>query len=185
MTTLIGLSGSARQKSLNTALLRTMAELAPEGVEIAVETIAGIPLYDGDTEESEGVPQAVETLKDKIAAADGLILVSPEYNNSIPGPFKNAIDWLSRPPKDIGRVFRGRPVALAGATPGGMGTLLAQNAWLPVVRTLGMRPWFGGRITASRANTMIGDSGLIEDDGLRDQIKGFVEGFASFVTQPH
>lgn len=82
-------------------------------------------------------------LKDRIAAADGLLLVTPEYNNSIPGVFKNAIDWLSRPASDIGRVFDGKPVGLIGATPGGMGTPFSQTAWLPVLRTLGTRPFFG------------------------------------------
>ncbi len=69
------------------------------------------------------------------------LLVTPEYNNSIPGVLKNAIDWLSRPPDDT-TVFESRPVGLLGATPGRMGTILSQTAWLPVFRTLGMRPWF-------------------------------------------
>ena len=77
-------------------------------------------------------------------AADGLLLVTPEYNNSIPGVFKNAIDWLSRPSADIPRVFGGRKVAVIGASPGGFGTLLSQTAWLPVLKTLGTNPWFGG-----------------------------------------
>jgi hypothetical protein len=71
------------------------------------------------------------TLKDAIAATDGLLLVTPEYNNSIPGIFKNAIDWLSRPPSDIPRVFSGKPLAIIGASPGGFGTILSQEAWLP------------------------------------------------------
>jgi chromate reductase len=85
----------------------------------------------------------------RAAAANGLLLVTPEYNNAMPGVFKNAIDWLSRPPQDIPRVFGGRPVALMGATPGGLGTVLAQTAWLPVVRALGMQPWFGTPLSVS------------------------------------
>jgi chromate reductase, NAD(P)H dehydrogenase (quinone) len=76
-------------------------------------------------EAAEGIPEPVTALKDVIAAADGLLLVTPEYNNSIPGVFKNAIDWLSRPPADIQRVFGGKPVALTGASPGGFGTILS------------------------------------------------------------
>ena len=108
MTTLIGLSGSLRQASYNTALLRSAAALMPEGSELVVETIRGIPLYDADLEAAEGLPEQVTALKEAIAAADGLLLVTPEYNNSIPGVFKNAIDWLSRPDSDIKRVFGSR-----------------------------------------------------------------------------
>ena len=92
------------------------------------------------------MPAAVAKLKEQVAAADGLLLVTPEYNNSIPGVFKNAIDWLSRPAADIPRVFGGRKVAVIGASPGGFGTILSQTAWLPVLKTLGTNPWFGGRL---------------------------------------
>jgi len=78
----------------------------------------------------------VTDLKEAIAASDGLLLATPEYNNSIPGVFKNAIDWLSRPPADIKRVFGGKPLAILGASPGGFGTVLSQSAWLPVLRYL-------------------------------------------------
>ena len=150
MTTIIGLSGSLRSGSFNTALLRAASDLMPEGTELSVRTVHGIPLYDADQETADGIPQAVADLKEAIASADGLVLSTPEYNNSIPGVMKNAIDWLSRPPADIQRVFGGKPIALIGATPGGFGTLLSQNAWLPVLRTLRTRPWFDGRLLASR-----------------------------------
>lgn len=146
VTKLIGLSGSLRQASYNSALLRSAAGLMPEDSELVVETIRGIPLYDGDVEAAEGIPEQVAALKEAIAAADGLLLVTPEYNNSIPGVFKNAIDWLSRPPADIPRVFGSKPVALIGASPGGFGTILSQNAWLPVLRTLGAELWSGKRL---------------------------------------
>ena len=97
MTTILGLSGSLRRASYNTALLRAAREVAPDGVELEIGSIAGIPLYDGDVESEHGLPAAVAELKEKIVAADGLLLVTPEYNNSLPGVFKNAIDWLSRP----------------------------------------------------------------------------------------
>ena len=111
MTKLIGISGSLRKGSFNSALLRSAAGLMPEDSELVVDTIRGIPLYDGDVEAEEGIPERVAALKEAIVAADGLLLVTPEYNNSIPGVFKNAIDWLSRPDSDIKRVFGGKPVA--------------------------------------------------------------------------
>ena len=139
-STIVGISGSLRRGSFNSMLLRAAVELAPADAKIEVGSIREIPLYDGDVEAEQGIPKPVQALKDQIIAADGLLLVTPEYNNSIPGVFKNAIDWLSRPPADIARVFANRPVALMGATPGGGGTMLAQTAWLQVLRTLGTRP---------------------------------------------
>lgn len=181
MAMILGISGSLRKGSLNTALLRAMAGAAPLGTTIEMATLHGIPLYDGDAEEREGIPPAVAELKERVAGAGGLLLVTPEYNNAMPGVFKNAVDWLSRPPKDSARVFRGRPVAVVGASPGGFGTLLAQNAWLPVLRTLGTRPWFGGRLAVSRAGTVFDDEGLLQDDQIRAQIATFVAGFAAFI----
>lgn len=181
MTKIIGLSGSLRNSSYNTALLRAAAAAAPLGVEVDVATIAGVPLYDGDLEVREGVPAEVQRLKDRVIAADGLLLVTPEYNNGIPGAFKNAIDWMSRPPADIAKVFKGRPVAVMGASPGGFGTILAQSHWLPVLRTLGMRPWFEGRLMVSRAGSAFDEEGNLTDDSLRERLQDFVAGFASFV----
>ncbi len=93
-----------------------------------------IPLYDADVERA-GTPPAVAALKDAVAAADGLLLVTPEYNNGIPGVFKNAIDWLSSPTPDLARVFGGKPVGLMGASPGGFGVL--SQGVVPVLRALG------------------------------------------------
>jgi len=180
MITLIGLSGSLRRGSYNSAVLRAAASLMPADSELRIESIAGIPLYDGDAEATSGVPDPVSQLKDAIAAADGLLLMTPEYNNSIPGVAKNAIDWLSRPPGDIARVFGGRPVAIAGASPGGSGTILSQNAWLPVFRTLGADLWSGGRLLVSRAASLINASGEITDSATRDSIRKFVEGFVTY-----
>ena len=161
-------------------LLRAAVEAVPAGSTIQIESIKDIPLYDGDVEAEQGIPQAVQQLKARIVAADGLLIVTPEYNNSMPGVLKNAIDWLSRPPADIPRVFRGRPVAIMGATPGQGGTLLSQAAWLPVVRTLGMRPWFEGRVNVSGAGKVFDTDGRVADDATRDRIRTFVEGFAAF-----
>ena len=181
MPHIIGLSGSLRRASFNTGLLRAAAEAAPDGTTIAVHTPAGIPLYDGDVEAAEGIPPAVAALKDAIAASDGLLLVTPEYNNGIPGVFKNVIDWLSRPSNDAARVFGGKPVALIGASPGGFGTILAQDAWLGVLRTLGTRPWFEGRLMAARAGELFDAEGQLTDDKTRERLRGFVAGFSAFI----
>src|SRR6266849_423268 len=131
MPRILGISGSLRRGSYNTALLNAAAALVEAGTELEVASIRGIPLYDGDVEASQGVPQAVQDLKARVIACDGLLLVTPEYNNGIPGVFKNAIDWMSRPSDDVGKVFGDRPVAVIGASPGNFGTVLAQSAWLP------------------------------------------------------
>ena len=123
----------------------------------------------------------VVELKNRIAACDGLLLVTPEYNNSLPGVFKNAIDWLSRPAADIPKVFGGRPVAIMGATPGGGGTILSQAAWLPVLRTLRMRPWFGPPLLVSNAGKMFDPSGKLTDDAVRTRLQDYLKGFAEFV----
>ncbi len=178
---LVGISGSLRSGSINSGLLRAAVELAPQGHEIVIGSIRDIPLYDGDVEARDGVPAAVGALKDLIASGDGLLISTPEYNNSIPGVLKNAIDWLSRPSSDIGRVFGGRPVAIMGASPGGFGTILSQNAWLPVLRTLGTQPWFGNRLMVSRAGSLFSPSAELTDAATRESVRKFIEGFIAFV----
>jgi NAD(P)H-dependent FMN reductase len=182
MMRIIGISGSLRKASYNSAVLRAAASLMPTDCELRIESIAGIPLYNGDDEAESGIPAAVTHLKEAVAASDGFLIVTPEYNNSIPGVAKNAIDWMSRPGSDIPRVFKGRPAAIAGASPGGFGTILSQNAWLPVFRTLGVDLWFGGRLLISRAPSVI-DQGEIKDEAVRDNIKKFMHGFADYVRQ--
>jgi len=148
-----------------------------------VRSIRGIPLYDGDLEAEEGVPALVGEIKDAIRAAAGLLLVTPEYNNSIPGVFKNAIDWLSRPPADIPAVFGGKPVAIIGASPGGFGTILSQNAWLPVLRTLGAELWTGGRLLVSRASSVFDASGELSDERVREQLRVYLAGFFEYAAR--
>ena len=178
---ILGISGSLRKGSYNSALLRAAAGLMPDGAQLESGSIAGIPLYDGDLEASLGIPPAVQALKKSITDAHGLLLVTPEYNNSIPGVFKNAIDWLSRPSADIAKVFGGRPVGVIGASPGGFGTILSQNGWLPVLRTLGTKPWFGGRLQVSRAGNVFNAAGELTDDAIREQLRKYLAGFVGFV----
>ena len=180
MAAIIGISGSLRRGSYNTALLRAAGQLMPNGTQLQIKTIRGIPLYDGDLEAADGIPQPVRELKEAVTAADGLLLVTPEYNNSIPGVFKNAIDWLSRPPADIQRVFGGKPVALIGASPGGFGTVLSQNAWLPVLRTLGAELWSEGRLLVSRAQGVFDESGTLTDAAVKDRLREFLQSFVAF-----
>ena len=153
----------------------------PDGVPLETATIHGIPLYDGDLEAAQGIPQAVDSLKKRITEADGLLLVTPEYNNGIPGPVKNAIDWLSRPPADIAKVFSDRPFGVIGASPGGFGTILAQNSWLPVLRTLGTSAWFGGRLQVSRAGNVFNADGDLTDEAIRTQLRKYLAGFVDFI----
>jgi NAD(P)H-dependent FMN reductase len=164
-------------------LLNAAVAAAPAGTSIEVASIREITLYDGDVEAEHGVPEAVRLLKERIAAADALLIATPEYNNSMPGVLKNAIDWLTRPPSDIPRVFTGRPVAIMGATPGQGGTILAQSAWLPVIRTLGMRPWFEGRLQVSGAAKVFDANGALVDEKVRERLAKFVTGFAAFAER--
>jgi len=182
MVKLLGISGSLRRASYNSSLLRAATRLMPPEAALEVASIRDIPLYDGDVE-AQGIPAAVTELKDAVAAAAGVLLVTPEYNNSIPGVFKNAIDWLSRPNSDIKRVFRDRPFAVIGASPGGFGTTLSQAAWLPVLRTLGVQFWAGGRLQVSRAGSVFDEAGNLKDPGVEEQLKQFLAGYAAFVRR--
>jgi chromate reductase len=182
MNTIVGISGSLRKGSYNSALLRAAIELAPAELRIEVGSIHDIPLYDGDVEAASGIPSAVAALKDRIAAADGLLLVTPEYNQSLPGVFKNAIDWLSRPGQDIARVFGDKPVGIIGATPGAGGTRLSQTAWLPVLRTLGTRPWFGKQLYVASAGKVFDAGGKLVDPTIKQLLGEYLVGFTRFVA---
>jgi len=180
MARLVGISGSLRSKSFNTALLNAAVGLMPAGSELAVHSIRGIPLYDADVEKAEGIPAAVSALKEAVAACDGLLLATPEYSNSIPGVFKNAIDWMARPDSDVARIFGGRPVALIGASPGNFGTNLSQVAWLPVLRTLGTDLWTGQKFFATRAHTLVDAEGVLADEKTKERLGNFLAGFVAF-----
>ena len=182
MVKILGISGSLRAQSFNTALLRAAQAAVGEGVRIEAVTLHGIPLYDGDLEQRDGTPLAVREMKQRMLDSDGVLMVTPEYNNGVPGVFKNAVDWLSRKTADMPPVFADRPVAVIGASPGGFGTIMAQNHWLPVLRTLGARHWSGGRLMVSRAQAVFGPDGALQDDAIRKQLAEFMRGFALFVA---
>ncbi|MGP8034812.1 MAG: NADPH-dependent FMN reductase [Steroidobacteraceae bacterium] len=182
MLKLLGISGSLRRGSFNSALLRAATRLMPEDATLEVASIRGIPLYDADVE-AQGIPPAVAQLKEALVAAAGVLLVTPEYNNSIPGVFKNAIDWASRPNADVKRVFAGKPFAIIGASPGGYGTILSQVAWLPVLRTLGTQFWSGARLQVARAAVVFDEAGNLKDAAIEEQLKQFLAGYVAFVRK--
>jgi chromate reductase len=119
----VAIAGSLRRESYNRRLVQAAREVAPDSLEIARHEISAIPLYDGDVEKA-GFPSSVQALREAIRRADGVLIATPEYNYSVPGVLKNAIDWVSRPPD---QPFRDKPVAIIGATPGGFGTTRAQH----------------------------------------------------------
>jgi chromate reductase len=183
MATILAIAGSVRAKSFNQMLLRAAVEVAPAGTTVEVASIEDIPLYNGDLEAASGSPAPVEALKDRIVKADGVLLVTPEYNNSLPGVFKNAIDWTSRPPADTARVYGGKPIGVIGATPGPGGTGLAQAAWLPVFRTLGTAPFFGARVQVAHASKVFDEHGALTDTTVRGQLEKYMASFAAFVAR--
>jgi NAD(P)H-dependent FMN reductase len=180
---IIGLAGSLRKRSYNRALLEAAATLMPNRTTLEVHGIEGIPVYDGDLEEASGIPEAVERLKDAVRAGSGLLVATPEYNNAMPGPLKNAIDWMTRPPKDIASVFGGRPVGVIGATPGGAGTRLSQTSWLPVWRTLKAKPFFGDSLYVARAGQLFDDQLQLVDDDTSNRLRRYLEGLVEFCRQ--
>lgn len=180
MTHIVGISGSLRRHSYNAGLLRAAQRMMPDGAELTIVPITGVPLYDADIE-AKGFPVAVTAIKDAIAAADGVLMASPEYNNGIPGVFKNAIDWCSRPPEDAAKVFRGRPFGVIGASPGNFGTILAQDAWLPVLRTLGAQLWTGGRLMIPAAGKAFDEEGDLTDDGVKERLRKYLQGFVDSI----
>ena len=132
---LAGISGSLRKASFNTMLLKAVAELLPESVSLEILSIADIPVYNGDQDipDRASRPEAVNKFRKALEMADGIVIASPEYNYSIPGGLKNAIDWASR---GTDSPLIGKHVSLMGATPGQWGTVRMQLAFLPVFSTL-------------------------------------------------
>ncbi|GHC35973.1 hypothetical protein GCM10010096_01320 [Alcaligenes pakistanensis] len=179
----LALSGSLRHTSYNTALAQAAQTLAPQGMAIEVATLHGIPLYDGDLESKEGIPAAVLALKEKILNADALLLVTPEYNNGVPGVFKNSIDWLSR--TDSKAIFSGRITGLIGASMGGFGTVSSQAAWLPILKMLGVSLYSGGSLLVSRAQNSFDEQGKLQDENIQKMLTTYLQGFQTFVHASH
>lgn len=174
---ILGISGSLRRASFNTALLHAAQELAPEGVSIAIHDLHGLPLFDQDVEE-QGDPAPVTALKQAIAEADGVLLASPEYNGGITGVLKNAIDWASRP--GLGRqasVLAGRRICIVGASPGITGTVRAQDQLRQVLRRAGAAAEPQSEVLVFQAHTKILDGKLVDErtrEALARHLKSYV-----------
>ena len=180
---LVAISGSLRKGSLNTALLHACQSLVPNGFDVELISIAEIPLFNADVELAEGVPAAVERVKDKIKAADGLLIGTPEYNHGVPGVLKNAIDWLSRPRDDIPQVFGGRAVGIIGASSGRHGALLAQTAWLPVFTFFNARLYCADNLHLPFAGDAFDERGELVDEKAISLLRRYMQGFCNFAKQ--
>jgi|SRR5690349_9127155 len=163
----LAISGSLRRDSHNTQLLRAAAELAPAGVEIELwEGLKAVPPYDED-DDIEPAPAAVTALREAIAGADAVLFATPEYNSSIPGQLKNALDWISRPlPLSP---LRNKPVAVVGASTGAFGAVWAQAELRKVAAAIGARV-VEGEVAVGHAPTRFDQDGLLVDDDVREQL---------------
>jgi chromate reductase len=168
---ILGLSGSLRRDSHNTSLLRAAAKALPPGVELELfDGLAGLPHYDADLD-VDPAPDPVERLREAIAGADGVLIATPEYNGSIPGALKNALDWASRPFPD--NALRGKPVAVVGASTGMFGAVWAQAEVRKVLKTIGADV-LDGELPVSHAHLAFGDDGHLADAGMRDALDELV-----------
>jgi chromate reductase len=176
--TVLGISGSLRQRSLNTALLQAAAELAPAGIRLEHFDLTPIPLFNADLL-AEGEPQAVVDFKARITQAHALLIATPEYNHSIPGVLKNALDWASRPRSTS--PLRGKPLAIIGAG-GSSGTLHAQRHMHDIAVALGMQPMEAPRLLLERAWEKFDAQGRLSDEAARQRLAAVLEGLADWNT---
>jgi len=167
---ILAIAGSLRAGSYNAALARAAAELAPAGVEVELfDGLGDLPLFDSDLEGEEHA--SVLRLRDRIAAADALFVATPEYNGSIPGVLKNAIDWASRPRSDA--ALQGKSVAIAGASPGQYGALWAIQDLRRVLGIAGARV-VDGELSVPRAHELVDASGELSSDAMRSRLRNLL-----------
>ena len=162
----LGISGSLRKGSFNTATLRAAAQLLPEGMTLDIADISQFPLYNEDVR-AAGFPPVVQRLREQIAAADALLFVSPEYNYSISGVLKNAIDWASRPPD---QPFNNKPVGIMGASPSLWGTARMQYHLRQCCVFLNMLPVNKPEVLIAQAASKFDAEGKLTDQTTRDVI---------------
>jgi len=176
---ILAFAGSLRKDSYNKALVETAKELAPENVEIEVFDLAPIPLFNQDLEQE--MPKAVKEFKSKIKGADAILIATPEYNRSIPGVLKNAIDWASRPSAD--NSFNDKPVAVFGATGGGLiGTSAAQLHMRQIFSFLNMHPVEKPQVYITGASEKI-EGGRVVDEQTRELIKELVQALVQWTLR--
>jgi chromate reductase len=168
----LGISGSLRRGSFNTAALRVAKELAADGMTIEPFDLAPIPLYNEDVRE-KGFPPSVEDFRNRIRTADALLIVTPEYNYSIPGVLKNAVDWASRPPD---QPFDGKPIAIMGASPSFTGTARSQYHLRQVFIYLNGLILNRPEVMITSAHTKFDAEGRLTDEPTREHIRGLLAG---------
>ncbi|HEY0837738.1 MAG TPA: NADPH-dependent FMN reductase [Azospirillum sp.] len=173
----LAFAGSLRKGSFNRALLRLAGEVAPKDMDLLSFDIAGIPLYDGDVE-AAGLPEPVQAFRDQIRSADALLIVTPEYNYSIPGVLKNAIDWASRPPA---QPFAGKPVAFMGAG-GGLGTARSQYHLRQVCVSLDMHPLNKPEVLVRIAEAFEKD-GTLKDEAVRAKVTDLLDALLAWTRR--
>jgi len=176
---ILGLPGSLREASYNHAALLAAKELAPADVSVEIATLAGIPPFNQDAEGQP--PPAVVELKQKIRAADAILIATPEYNYSIPGVLKNAIDWASRPYGDS--AWSGKPVAVLGASIGTLGTARAQYHLRQIFVFLDMHALNQPEVMIANAAQRFDDRGRLTDEKTRDLIGKQLQGLVALARQ--
>lgn len=176
---ILAIPGSLREKSFNRALLKAAQEVAPDGMELDIYLLHDIPHYNADVE-AQGDPEPVKHFKDAIAAADGVLFACPQYNRSIPGVLKNAVDWASRPAFE--GPLAGKPCAIMGATPGRSATEAARTDLAKVLDSCRSVVMEEPQIGLVKANDHISDGEVISDE-LREQIRGVLTSFADFIQE--
>ncbi|PWC32890.1 NAD(P)H-dependent oxidoreductase [Azospirillum sp. TSO35-2] len=168
----LGISGSLRQGSYNTALLRAATELAPDGMTIEEFDLSPIPFYNDDVR-LQGFPPSVEDLRTKIRRADALLFVTPEYNRSIPGVLKNAVDWASRAPN---QPFDDKPVAIMGASQSILGTAFANHHLRQILVYLNAQMLNGPEVLVGGAAARFDERGRLTDEATRNVVAGHLSG---------
>jgi chromate reductase len=164
---ILAISGSLRRDSYNTKLLRAAAELAPAGIELELyEGLAALPPYNAE-DDIEPAPASVQDLRERVAAADAVLIATPEYNGSFPGQLKNAVDWASRPFPES--PLRNKPVAVVGASPTAYGAMWAQTDLRRVLGTAGARV-VGEELPVAHAPEKFDDEGRLIDPDLRARL---------------
>jgi len=167
---IVAISGSFRQSSINTGLIHAIQEIAPAEVSVELVSYRDFPFYDQDINE-QGMPEAVVAVGEKIRHADALIIATPEYNYSIPGVLKNALDWLSRLPD---MPFDGKPVGIIGASPSFMGTARAQIHLRQALQYLNPKILNKPEVLVNNAFEKFDDSGKLTDEETKEFLKVFL-----------
>ena len=167
----IGFAGSLRKNSYNKALLRAAVKLLPKNAKLEIFDLGGIPPFNQDLEAQ--MPDKVKEFKAKIRVADAILIATPEYNYSISGVLKNAIDWASRPYGD--NSFEGKPVAVMSASPGMLGGARAQYHLRQVFVSLGMHPLSRPEVMMPFADDKIDGKGRVTDETTREKVRELLE----------